>query len=1324
MSGLSTGHHQEQQEKEPVLVRAFVFLGGLLVLALLGALFAPYFIDWTAYRTDFERQASQILGRKVVVEGEAEARLLPFPSVTFGDVTVLGDDGKALLTIARFRMDAELAPYLSGEIRIYSMTVDTPDIRVPVLADGTIDWVVERPAIPRGATVVLENVAVENGTVTVENGLTGRTHRLEDLNATLSAGSLAGPVDGRGSIVVGGEVIAFSVGIGTLQEGGDLPVRIETANETLATSLTLDGNASLKDGRPGFSGSIAVTRPLPPASATAEELAARDPFAPAAPDAAGEAASERAAVMPVKAVGAIVLSPTAAEVSDIRVQAGEATRPYLLTGEGRFDFAGIPKFLLNLEGEQIDVDRIAAEENGDADQVLGLAERVEAMRAVLAEIPRPTIPGTVEISLPVIMAGDTMIRDATLAASPTETGWSLSRLIAQLPGRTRLEATGLVDLDESFGFTGDLLLASNQPSGFADWLTGEIDPAIRRLGRAGLSAKAELSAERQAFTEMEIDVGGDRITGSLERARAADHTRITADLDGKAVDLDAFMALSQLFTGNADSLANADRFDVALTAGPVNLRDASADRIDADVSFDGDTLAIATFAVEGLSGATINASGELSDLAGEAQGRLAVSLQSDAPKRFFDFLLKRFPDVPLLRTLDSQAAHLAPLALSGEVETLEGEAGKKPTLFVRLDGTAAGSKIDLSSSIENGLYARTESGRFGLDLRLENDAPTVLLSQLGIPAIDIGAPAPLEAELSLSAAETGPVVTTATLRAPGSEVSLDGLLEVTPEGISGAEISAYLRSEDAAPWLLTGAIDLGQSLDAVPLQLNGALVYDGGHWSLNDLSGEVAGTRIAASLDKAVGEEVTGHVDLDRLSLPWIAHLVFGRPMTEGLGGDEWPTEAFRDSLMPSLPFSLRMTADNVLAGDHNFTDFSATMSGGAGEAAFSDASLTLPGGTLAGTFALRNADGLGRVTLDVATEGFALDSVWPALAAFEADPRMDATIRLEGTGQSYAALVSGLTGAGRVEARDLVLPGVPQAFLSPLLAVADQEGFSPDTDTQAALAMVSGGAGFAIAEAASDFAVTAGRVRFSPVTARDDGATLTMNGSVDLGEATVDGELRLEAAPGDDWVEGADPSVSYDVAGSLAAPRLTANVTPLANYLSVRALEREQARVEAMQENLQETLRLRRETRFYRWREAEAARIAAERRAAEEEAEQARRDAEAAAKAAAEAEAAQAAAAAEAEAAEARRREAAAAEEQRRQDAQRQQQAAEEQRGRAAAQARQRRAAPQAAPEAPAEPDSTLPPGVNFSRPIPEAPPGDSSRFPSLPGVANPLEF
>ena len=60
-----------------MLVRLFVIVGGLLVLALTAALVGPYFVDWTSFRADFERQASAILGRQVTVEGEAEARCCP-----------------------------------------------------------------------------------------------------------------------------------------------------------------------------------------------------------------------------------------------------------------------------------------------------------------------------------------------------------------------------------------------------------------------------------------------------------------------------------------------------------------------------------------------------------------------------------------------------------------------------------------------------------------------------------------------------------------------------------------------------------------------------------------------------------------------------------------------------------------------------------------------------------------------------------------------------------------------------------------------------------------------------------------------------------------------------------------------------------------------------------------------------------------------------------------------------------------------------------------------------------------------------------------------
>ena len=42
-----------------MLIRLFVIVGGLIVLALTVALVGPYFVDWTSYRADFERQAAR-----------------------------------------------------------------------------------------------------------------------------------------------------------------------------------------------------------------------------------------------------------------------------------------------------------------------------------------------------------------------------------------------------------------------------------------------------------------------------------------------------------------------------------------------------------------------------------------------------------------------------------------------------------------------------------------------------------------------------------------------------------------------------------------------------------------------------------------------------------------------------------------------------------------------------------------------------------------------------------------------------------------------------------------------------------------------------------------------------------------------------------------------------------------------------------------------------------------------------------------------------------------------------------------------------------------
>ncbi len=103
------------------------------MLALTAALVGPYFVDWTSYRADFEREASRILGRAVTVEGTATARLLPFPSVRFTDVRVAGaTPGEPQMTVDSFSMDAELSPFLRGEILIFDMRLERPSAVITV----------------------------------------------------------------------------------------------------------------------------------------------------------------------------------------------------------------------------------------------------------------------------------------------------------------------------------------------------------------------------------------------------------------------------------------------------------------------------------------------------------------------------------------------------------------------------------------------------------------------------------------------------------------------------------------------------------------------------------------------------------------------------------------------------------------------------------------------------------------------------------------------------------------------------------------------------------------------------------------------------------------------------------------------------------------------------------------------------------------------------------------------------------------------------------------------------------------------------------------
>ena len=238
-----------------MLARLFVIFGGLFVLALTAALVAPYFIDWSGYRTEFEREASAILGRSVTVKGDATARILPFPSVTFADVSVGGGpNGEPAMTVEEFSMDAELAPFMRGEFLIFDMRLVRPKMNVSVDADGKVDWVM-RPSSPFDpAQIAIEKLTITEGQMRIRHATSGRDHLISEINAQISAKSLAGPWRADGSLRFDGMRAAIGLSTGKVDEKGALRLRITADPAIYPVAIESDGDVTIEQGAAKYAG--------------------------------------------------------------------------------------------------------------------------------------------------------------------------------------------------------------------------------------------------------------------------------------------------------------------------------------------------------------------------------------------------------------------------------------------------------------------------------------------------------------------------------------------------------------------------------------------------------------------------------------------------------------------------------------------------------------------------------------------------------------------------------------------------------------------------------------------------------------------------------------------------------------------------------------------------------------------------------------------------------------------------------------------------------------------------------------------------------------
>ncbi|MCB1463005.1 MAG: AsmA family protein [Nitratireductor sp.] len=1154
-----------------------MLFGGLIVVALFAALIAPFFIDWTAYRTAFEREATRILGQPVHVAGTAKVRILPLPSVTFTDLTVgENPDGTPMMTVESFSMHAELMPFLSGQVRIVDMLLQKPDLSVTVGEGGTVAWTARKELLVDPGKVHVENLKIEDGSLRIEGLAGGRVIRGDGFSAHVSAQSLVGPwhIDATGNI--DGVPVAVGLSTGRMQDKGAIRVKAVARRAGHPYRLTLDGPLSLKEDVLSWDGEFEVQP-------------SQEPVVP------GEGILTEP--LPVRVSGRFAATPQAAELPEYRMEVGSRDDPYTITGTARANIREEVAFKATADGRQIDLDRLQSAPDAEGGEV-SLERRVAVLRDLIDRIPVPSAQGSIDLLLPAIVAGDTVIREVRSTVEPDRDGWRVRAFKALLPGNTTVEARGRLGTGGDFGFSGHMVLASRQPTGFATWLAGKSNAQLRQLGRAGFSADVTFSDSQTSFDNLELVLNEAKLRGKLQRlspiaGRQGSRPAIVAELAGDTIDTDDLMAIYSL-TETQDGKALTDHdLDITIQANRLEGMQLAASGVNARLRVAAGSVAVDFLDIGDFYGARIAGSGRLSDLLGQPGGRLELTMAAPDASRLASLALDRLGENRFVAVFAGDPALSSNLSLNLEVEARPQDRVSRGALT--LTGEAGGTSFSVRDRFE-GRPAQWRDAIHEFFARFEQEDPLVLARQFSLPVAPIGGQGPVTASAELSGNPQKGMKVTLAANAPDTDLSATGEASFEAEAaMPSFDLAVTFGTQDIDPWLMMAGYPLPGTGEGHAASLSFKTAGEKGIYRFENIAGTHGENVFSGTMEldtvRAVRPKATGRLAFDTISAPFVGELMLGAGTLAGDGvSAEIAEREFGVPLLGGIDSEIKLSSKLLdLGGGPQASAFSADTVLIDGALSLPQFSATWASGTMTGNLALRNSTGNAILNTQMTLAGIDATRL-AALAGFApiVSGEADIGMTLDAAGRSFKGLVSAMSGSGVFRLGDVGIEGISTSGLADILAAADSDGFEITPENLQKLAreaLLNGEMGATTVSGA--FSVGRGVVSARNVEVKDAGGTLEASGSYNAisDETQISATLKLD--PGGDALSGAEPAVDLGLNGTPPAMVLDLDTKALEGYLSLRAFEREQRKVEILQESVLEKQRLRRETMLTRMRMA-----------------------------------------------------------------------------------------------------------------------------------------
>lgn len=999
-----------------------LYIGALFAIALAVLFGAPHFIDWNAYRGTFEEEASRLLGREVRVGGEVSLSLLPTPAVRFEKVRIVDSSGRVGEPFFRaddFAIHLNVGPLLKGIVEANEIELRRPVLRLTFDDKGRGNWVGLGPRadvagiVPQEIT--LQSVRITDGMVVIHGSNGEERLSLRNVNGELSSEAIEGPYKFKGAYRLGDSL--QEVRIATARADGDgtirLKVGVEIANS--ATGLEFAGQLIDLTAKPRLEGEL-TTRVRPNASASTEP----------------KAASETAAY---EIKGKARADADGFSVTDINFPFDANGRPQLVTGSLVGSWGRSVSLKATLASHWLDADRLIGAKSGagPGPVLTGLASRALDLLPAAADASIDAVFDQVSL------AGD-MVGGVRIGVDRIADRVEIRELRASLPGAARLDLRGKINGlgSDRARYDGDVTLRGQSLARLLAWAFRENPPlAIAKDGPFGWISNVAATAADITASQVRAEVAGQPLQGNVALTLGK-RPRVKVEAEALELDLAGFPAIPAGWLAIARGVLHPSAtpvrgelpdldLTVRATVGRVAIGERWLRDVDAQISIEGDRLAVSALRLRLDDGLALDATGELAGLAGDPHGTLAGVFTALSPAAL-DVAVDIFGIPDAWRPSDKRAAAMTPLRLAYRAQL---PASRKDALVVTLDGSARDTRVAIDSKL---VAAETGWADAKADVNLElsgNDARGLLAlvaPQAAEFADRVGAlPARLTAR-GLGQIGSG-AFALVTLDTDGMIGAYSGqMLGLTPTTLPRLDGELSFKGELQRALILAG---LGARPGVGTQQIDGNVRITSTdaaiEFKARELRFDGALVSGSATLSSVEGKRhVDARVVAESASVPRMLALLLdgraqpARPGAEALAPEQlsrWPEESFDFSSLEGLSATVSLSAGALTVADGlTLRDARLEASMGDGAIDITRVSGTALEGRLTGSLRLQKVPGGAALTSQLTLANASLEGLSAAGTQPGASGSASGTLQFGARATNPRGLVASMQGKGTLE--------------------------------------------------------------------------------------------------------------------------------------------------------------------------------------------------------------------------------------------------------------------------------------------------------------------